>query len=571
MSKIGQSEFLAVLAETQAELSGLARRSESEIGQVTGVFRSLAGQADTILNKAAAIVDCVEREGAATVLEEVKALCGAVRTSLEQRLAAAATILGALENEEKLLRRLTQVMQRQEAVASQLKALSVLTNVVVAELGSMGHDFHLLACELAAFSKSVAQQTRELSGHTRNSRQTIADSGRELALDLPRPRGDMLRIEEEIADTLRAIDSGLHQLAILPGQFKACAEQTAEQITGVVSAIQAHDITRQQIEHVQQSLQIIAAGITGGVFPPWTYAGLRVQDCQLRTIQQSVAGWTSQTGRCLRGIQQLSATEVSKIGAVVLHQERELSGQLAHIERLQQESQHYSTSIQQTLAGLSTLLELVNASLQQSQDIRHRLRFLTFNSIVEANRLGRRGVVVSAIASLIKAVSADWNAIADESGAVLSEIMERVEQTRQVMAVFSEEAGHELLAERAGIGAALKEVGSAAAFVSKEAAQMQELTEKMRGDTAGGGHTGGQLESCFGKLAGVLRQVEGLARSLEAQDPQIAGRCDAAEVERRFSAFYTTEIERGVMQAALRGTPLPVLGTALAGNGVELF
>ena len=38
-----------------------------------------------------------------------------------------------------------------------------------------------------------------------------------------------------------------------------------------------------------------------------------------------------------------------------------------------------------------------------------------------------------------------------------------------------------------------------------------------------------------------------------------------------FSGFYTTEIEREVMQAALHGTALPVLEQSFAGNEVELF
>jgi hypothetical protein len=43
------------------------------------------------------------------------------------------------------------------------------------------------------------------------------------------------------------------------------------------------------------------------------------------------------------------------------------------------------------------------------------------------------------------------------------------------------------------------------------------------------------------------------------------------EVERRFSASYTTEMEREVLRAALSGRPLPVTEQTFAGNAVELF
>jgi hypothetical protein len=42
-------------------------------------------------------------------------------------------------------------------------------------------------------------------------------------------------------------------------------------------------------------------------------------------------------------------------------------------------------------------------------------------------------------------------------------------------------------------------------------------------------------------------------------------------VEKLFAAGYTTEIEREVLRAALRGEPLPSQQLSLAGNDVELF
>jgi hypothetical protein len=594
MSVDRQAGFLALLADADGRLHRVAQQSETEIVAVARVFKNLAGQAETVLQTVGAIVDCAEK-GTGTGLAQVRSLCVAVRVFLEQRLEAATTILRALESEEKLLRKLTQVMQRQEAVASQLKALSVLTNVEVSQLGSMGGDFHLLASELAAFSNSVSTQTRDLASHTRNSQRTIAESRRELAVDLPRLRSDMVRMDRDIGKTMEAIDAGLSELAVVPAQFKSCAEQTMQQIAGVVAAIQAHDITRQQLEHVQQSFEIIGSQIAGPQIAespvgtgdkdiggnanaapdtdglPIAYAGLTIQMCQLKTIQQTVGNWTSQVRRCMGGIQQLSASQVAQIGTLVVNQERDLSAQLARIERLQQESQDSGRTIQDTLGGLSNLLELVNESLGQSQEIRHRLRFLTFNSIVEANRLGRQGVVVSGIANLIKGVSAEWNVIADESGVALEEIRNQVKQTNQVMEVFSEASSEKLRADQRETRAALSEVRDAAAFVAKEAARVQEATERMRIDTERAGNTGDRLDRCVGELGRALDPIEAITGRLEADDPEVTGRYDRAEVEELFSAFYTTEVERSVLQAALEGTPLPVLEESFAGNEVELF
>ncbi len=571
-----KAEFLAVLADAGAELERLARSSEAEIESVSHAFKSLASQADTILQEAAAIVGCVEKESMGNVLASVQSLCLTVKDFLGRRLEAATTILGTLQEEEKSLLQLIRITLSQEAIARHLRALSVLTNVEVAHLGSTSGNFQLLAQELSSFSKSLTQQTSELACDTKSRQQTIAETRNELASSLPQLRGEMARMEDGIGKTLRIIDAGLNQQADVPIQFRRCAEQTARETAGVVAAIQAHDITRQQIEHVQQALQLIASRIASADDSrdedlPVAYAGLKIQILQLKTIQETVANWTSQVRRCMEGIQQLSASGVVGIGPTVLRQERELSAELAHIELLQQKSQEYSARMQGTLSGLSSLVDLVNVHLKRSQMVRDRLQILMFNSLIEAQRLGGRGAAVSAIAGLIEEKSEAWIVIGNQSQLALSEILGLVERTTALMKVFSEASCQKLREEQAQTRAALDSVRSTAAFVANEATQMQTITENMHANLADVAATGTRLERCFGYLDSVLRQIEGLAGEWESTDPRAAGPCDPTEVERWLSAFYTTEIERTVMSAALHGTALPVVQQSFVGNAVELF
>jgi hypothetical protein len=65
--------------------------------------------------------------------------------------------------------------------------------------------------------------------------------------------------------------------------------------------------------------------------------------------------------------------------------------------------------------------------------------------------------------------------------------------------------------------------------------------------------------------------VEEVRRQLEIDDPGVKQRYDPDEMEQLFSASYTTEMEREVLRAALRGKALPVAQTTLAGNSAELF
>ncbi|MFZ0804951.1 MAG: hypothetical protein WAN03_02155 [Candidatus Sulfotelmatobacter sp.] len=570
-----QAKSLSILDHALADLERLERSSAQEVEAVADAFKNLASQANTILEQAAAIVECVGKESMGTVFSSVQGLCLTVKDFLGRRLEAASTILEAMGEEEKFLRQLIRVTQKQEAIARHLRALSVLTNVEVPHLGRDGSNFQLLAQELSAFSKSLTQQTLDLARDAESRSQAMVETRNELAASLPRLRGEMTHLEDGIGKTLQVIDAGLSQQAEVPAQFRRCAEETAQQIAGVVAAIQAHDITRQQIEHVQQSLQLIAARITAADFSRGddlaiAHAGLRIQILQLQTIQETVTNWTSQVQRCMEGIQQLSASGVAGIGPKVLRQEQELSAELAHIELLQQKSEEYSGRMQVSLSGLSSLVDLANMHLKRSQLIRGRLQILMFNSLIEAQRLGERGVVVGAIARLIKEVSEEWDALGKQSQLALSEILGLVERTTALMEIFSEASCQKLRAEQGQTRVALDSVRGTAGFVASEAAQMQTVTENMHAHLAEVAATGKRLEICFGNLDSVRGQIEGLARDWESSD-LTARLCDAGEVESWLSGLYTTEIERSVMQAALHGTALPVVEQSFAGNAVELF
>ncbi len=556
---------------------------DSEVGAVARAFEVLAGHADTILKLAAAIVGCVENESVSSILPKVQTLGAAARRFIEDRLQATTGILETVTTEVKLLHQLSLVARGQEEIAFKIKALSVLTNIEVAHLGTVGAGFQYLANELADFSKSATKDTQELASQTAGRRGALEDTRRVLSAELPRQRAQLVRIEGDLGSAMAVVDSSLTQLSRTPVRFKMCVEDIGRQIAGVVAAIQAHDITRQQIEHVQEAFVLMAARMRGAENSengnsengadrelPRVYGGLTVQIYQLRTIKETVASWTSQVRTCMGDILRVSASEVVGIGPMVLEQEREVSSQFAHIELLERESQAYSGRIKSNLGGLSNLMQLVGEHLQRSKSIGDRLRLLAFNSIIEASHLGMQADAILAISKSIKEVSAEWNQITDESGQAMQEILNLVKQTNEAMKSFSEAGDERLREAQAQTRACLDSLRTAAASAAKQAQDMKVATEKMQAKSAEAGSTG-DLDACFGRIDSVATAIEELIRQLEIDHPAVKERCDAAEVEQLFSALYTTEMERVVLHAALGGKAMPAAQQTFAGNSVELF
>jgi chromosome segregation ATPase len=196
---------------------------------------------------------------------------------------------------------------------------------------------------------------------------------------------------------------------------------------------------------------------------------------------------------------------------------------------------------------------------------------LTVNSIIQANGLGAQAATILAIAESIKGISAEWSQITDQSGHAMQEVLNLEERTNEQMGAFSEATNERLREAQDQTRTGLDNLRTAATFVAQRAQEMKAATEKMQAETTEVGNAVDLLAACFERIDVVLTELEAVRRQLEIDDPEVKERYDAAEVERLFSAFYTTEMEREVLHAALRGTDLPEAQQSFAGNSVELF
>jgi DNA repair exonuclease SbcCD ATPase subunit len=216
-------------------------------------------------------------------------------------------------------------------------------------------------------------------------------------------------------------------------------------------------------------------------------------------------------------------------------------------------------------------MQFVSEHLQRSRSIRDRLRLLSFNSIIEASHLGAKAAAVLSVAKTIKEISGEWAQITERSERAMAEIQTLVNETNKMMETFSDARNGKLREAQVQTVAGLDNLRAAAAFAEKQSREMEAITEKMREKSAEVGGTEGLLDVCSGQIDAIVTQLESLRHDLETDNPSVKDSYDQAVVEQLYSARYTTEMERDVLRAALRGSALPVAQATSDGNSVELF
>ena len=179
--------------------------------------------------------------------------------------------------------------------------------------------------------------------------------------------------------------------------------------------------------------------------------------------------------------------------------------------------------------------------------------------------------MILAIAESIKEISAEWGRITDQSRVTMDKVLHLVKQTDQAMEAFSEVNDAKLNEAQGESRAGLENLRTAAAFAGQQAQEMQATTARMQAKTGEIGRSVGLFDASLGRMDAVLGRIEEVKRRLELDCPDIGDRYDAEEAERLFGASYTTEIEREILRAALRGGALPTEQATFEGNAVELF
>jgi transcriptional regulator len=273
----------------------------------------------------------------------------------------------------------------------------------------------------------------------------------------------------------------------------------------------------------------------------------------------------------MASILRISASELVGVGPLVLEQEESMSAQLFHIESIERECKSYGDKLRATLDGISHLSELVKEHIQKSESARNRLRLLTFNSVVEASHLGAKADAICVIADGIAEVSVEWSKISEHSGAALQEILSLSDRINGVIAKFSQESDENLQQAQDKTATGLKNLRSAASIAVMQGKRIETVTDRMWVKSKEIERASQLLHTCFDRIDAVVNVLESMKLDLEADHPGVRQEYDEAEIQRLFSASYTTQVEREVLRSALSGTVFTGLPQYSTGNSVELF
>jgi len=407
------------LPELLPRLSSVIKdREEDFLGLGATVFgiNSKAGKFSSTATKMASSVGEGTLQAA---ISELHAQTGEARTVFAS--VSSAEQLQGMNEVLDLIGGLDQAMYHFTPMVRTLKILEVTTRIESARLGSAGSGFTTLADDVKALGNIIADHIDKIGMHSSQLTGLVSSA-------LERSRTQIQAQELVVEDMFARLFSGIADLETMRAGTEALVDELAtgsrrvsESMGHVIASVQFHDITRQQVEHVEEILQQALDEIRKrpAEEPPyglgaWVRDVFRLQAPQLSQAEEmfrnAVEEFISSLGSIAANIDGLRnritavAYSDNAGGASILDTIHRDIGKV--MQAMRTTSEHVAET-SRTLSGMADTISTVSSFVHGIEDIGAEIELIALNARVKAVHTGELGRTLAVIAMEIQSLSVD--------------------------------------------------------------------------------------------------------------------------------------------------------------------
>lgn len=245
-------DVLPPAIETLRQMAGTTEDEFLQIGSEVQGFYQRSADITRISNQ---LVEVVSGDSAQSLTDRLHQMMSDMESYLAEARARSCDSCGTLEQVQKLLGNLSEPLEGFQKMNKALRMLSISTKIESARLGEMGSGFVNLAMDVEKLSHQVNDKSAAILAH-RQLLATMIDS------NLTGVRSSEAAQDAKVSSSLKSTASSLQELVSVNErctQFgatvAAISAEVTDNISEVVSSMQMHDMTRQQVEHIVEALE----------------------------------------------------------------------------------------------------------------------------------------------------------------------------------------------------------------------------------------------------------------------------------------------------------------------------
>jgi hypothetical protein len=535
MNHSTERDFLAI-GEKLMGFRSAARQIAADMAALTDLIsgehsQNASSALNRLLEHAAAMDGRIEHSGRA--LQQVRDLSGSIRGAF-----------GGLPH-----------------TVAVFRTLCTLTRIETSRLGNSSAGFGDLAAEASPLSEMIRSRGEgvlEASSLLDLGVRSAMQSGTELRA---RQLAELPALISQVRDGLKAFEERRQRAIEVSARQAAQYEGLCDAIERVVTSLQFHDITRQQVEHVVEALRRLP--------PQSDTAGpiLKLQAAQLAATQatfrssievmendlEGFAADVQEMTEASRSLMDMSGMSSGGQDSFFLHMESHFAAILTMLGNCATTQ----SEMDSTVARLESTIARMRDSVSEINSIGIKIHRISVNAALQATHIGVGGEPLNVIAEVMLRLALESSNSSDSAAASLHAMSDAVRRASGDAA--------EKVTGIAEIMDAISELHASSVSSCSRVHELVTLGERLAREIGPvrAGFTAGTL---FSEVINHARAE--LGHIANHQDFEGA---DAELAMEALAKQYTMQAERDVHEAVVSGITAVKQGSSDLGDNVELF
>ena len=412
----GVSGLRRSLEDTSRSLAECISSKEPVFLQIGNHLRDFSSRSRELSGRAESLTHTASGEEMQRAMRELDTSQQELRRLWEEEEGLCHRLGSALGELTRETRQLQRDMEEFGPKIKQLRMLSVYTRIESAGMGQQGSGFLNLAGQVDDLARTTETHIADIGKRTDQTLQIVRGAWTRMrSAGAERTEGMLQGVEQACAE----FETVQQRAREVSGALDERTSAVASAVQEVVSSIQFHDITRQQVEHVTQVLSEVAAMLGEDAASReevlgWLVDVCSLQERQLDSTQQEFSramqrirdnlGDIAERIRSLeRDIDSLSG-ESGEEGASALQRIRERVGCL--MEPMRRALAAWS-EVKSDMDTTASEVQGMESCADQVEAISEEIKLIALNASIQAAHTGDQGRSMGVMAEAVRTLSSE--------------------------------------------------------------------------------------------------------------------------------------------------------------------
>jgi chromosome segregation ATPase len=413
------AKWLSQLNHVNSELRALNGSSEDEFLRLGAELQNFYGDSQVILKLSAAVAEQLAGEHIAGAISGLQHLLNEFESQLHHSETASDRSHSSLLEISNTLNQIHSSLSGFKRIVRGLNILGITVRIESAYLPGRQNDFSILAGEVKDLAAVIDDKTENILEQSLPlSRKIQSASGAVFTLQK--------RQHEQLASIGDKTRASLQRLIAKQQHSQQSAQEISKNSNDLyrrtgeaVTAMQFHDITRQQVEHVVKVLEELIFNVNsdGG---DEVSAATRISDlCDLQQAQlgqakrsllsavETIFGHLGELVKNANSFSEATQTLTGASGGDHASFLTTMETDMQSTSEVLSQNAEAGRETAQTIRSVSSTVGSITSFLRDIEKIGAAIEIISINSIVKASHIGRIGVTLSVLAQSIRDLSLD--------------------------------------------------------------------------------------------------------------------------------------------------------------------